>query len=286
MAQCPVDWVTVKAGTFSMGSPSVEKCREKYGAQHRETQHQVTLSHGFEISAYEVSQGNFKLIMGYNPSGFHSCGAFCPVETVTWHEAVAYCNGLSKLRGYQSCYSDYGGGKLCPNGAGCATEEACVAGTCRKYGAASGLSGKGIYKCKGYRLPTEAEWEYAYRAGSTTAYHNGDIKDCTKDDNINKIAWYAANALSRTYPSCIKAPNKWNLFDMAGNVSEWIHDWYLEDLGSTAATDPAGKPAYTANVLRGGDYKSYAHLQRAAFRRSWSPWYKANHVGFRCVRSK
>ena len=286
LAQCPVDWVTIKAGNFSMGSPAGEKCREKYGAQNKETRHQVTLSHGFEISAYEVTQGQFKLIMGYNPAGFHSCGAFCPVETVTWHEAVAYCNALSSLRGYTQCYSDSGSGKSCPTGTGCAAEEACVRGKCRKYNAAASYTGKGIYNCKGYRLPTEAEWEYAYRADSTTAYYNGDIKDCTKDDVIHQIAWYAANANSRTYPSCIKAPNKWNLYDMAGNVSEWIHDWYSPDLGTSAATDPVGNLAYAANALRGGDYKSYAHLQRASFRRSWSPWMKGNHVGFRCARSK
>ena len=73
---------------------------------------------------------------------------------------------------------------------------------------------------------------------------------------------------------------------MAGNVSEWIHDWYSSDLGSSAASDPVGNLAYAANALRGGDYKSYAHLQRAAFRRSWSPWMKGNHVGFRCVRTR
>ena len=96
MAQCPVDWVTVKAGTFSMGSPSVEKCREKYGAQHRETQHQVTLSHGFEISAYEVSQGNFKLIMGYNPQDFTVAAPF-----VRWRQLP----GMRRWRTAMGCPS-------------------------------------------------------------------------------------------------------------------------------------------------------------------------------------
>jgi len=285
-----VDWINISAsagtGSFSMGSPASEKCRQMMGAGQMETQHTVTLTHDFNISAFEVTQGQFKLFMDYNPSAFSTCGSACPVENVTWHEAVAYCNALSTFKGLEKCYADGGSAKACSKSTPCASEEVCIKGKCAKYAAGTQFSGKQIYTCKGFRLPTEAEWEYAYRAGTKTALYNGDLSDCQTDPKANLIGWYSGNAHKKTYPGCMKAANKFGLFDMVGNVSEWIHDWYLTDLGSTAQTDPFGKTLYAANVVRGGDYKSVAHLQRAAFRRSWSPWLKGDHVGFRCVRSK
>jgi formylglycine-generating enzyme required for sulfatase activity len=93
-------WIPLPAGTFKMGSPSSESCRAT-----DETQHQVTLTHSFEIQATEVTQGQFQSVLGYNPSYFSSCGSLCPVENVKWHEAVAYCNALSQKAALTSCYS-------------------------------------------------------------------------------------------------------------------------------------------------------------------------------------
>ena len=106
-AEAPAaSWVQVTAGTFQMGSPAAEGCREN-----GETRHEVTLSQAFEIQSTEVTQGQFADRMGYNPSHFHACGLDCPVETVTWHEAAAYCNALSAAAGLASCYTCSGSGK-------------------------------------------------------------------------------------------------------------------------------------------------------------------------------
>jgi len=146
----PGTFVKINKGTFKMGSPAAEKCHYT-----DEEQHDVTLTHDFEIQTTEVTQAQFKALMSYNPSVFKSCGDNCPVEKVKWYEAAAYCNALSAKIGYAQCYT-------CTN-----------SGTMVTCTWAVGYENEKTYKCPGYRLPTEAEWEYAYRAGTQTAYYNG-----------------------------------------------------------------------------------------------------------------
>jgi formylglycine-generating enzyme required for sulfatase activity len=254
----PGTWVTIPPTgtvpvTFSMGSPTTEPCRDN-----DEDQHQVTLTHKFEITAHEVTQGEFFHVMGYNPAKFLSCGSSCPVECVKREEAAAYCNALSAKAGLAKCYSS-----------------------------GPAYDGQAIYDCPGYRLPTEAEFEFAYRAGTTTALYNGGLAACTANDpNADEIGWHYGNSGSTTHPVGQKAANAWGLHDMAGNVWEWCHDSYEQHLGSSAATDPVGSAK--GAVIRGGSWAFNAAYMRAAsrFNDNGYAWQQYDHVGFRCVRTK
>ena len=261
---------TISAGTFTMGSPTSEPCR--YWGTGGEDQHQVTLTHGFEIQSTEVTQGQFLARMGYNPTYFPSCGQSCPEEDVSWHEAAAYCNALSAQVGLTACYSCTGAGPTI----------ACTE--------APGFSGKDIYGCPGYRLPTDAEWEYAYRAGTTSALYSGakDPATCLSgaDPKADPIAWYDANSGNTTHPVGQKAANAWGLYDMAGNVEEWCHDWFQTNLGFSAVTDPWGAPSGSSRVIRGGAYRFSAGGLRAAMRSQGPPSGRGDPWGFRCCRTK
>jgi formylglycine-generating enzyme required for sulfatase activity len=232
--------------------------------------HQVTLTHGFEIMSTEVTQGEFQSVMGYNPSYFTSCGSHCPVEKVSWHMSVAYCNALSQQAGLQACYSCSGSG---------------TSVTCQE---ASGYTGQAIYSCPGYRLPTEAEWEYAYRAGTQTSAYNGTITNCSDSDSTaDQIGWYYYNSGNTTHPVGKKAPNAWGLYDMAGNVYEWTHDWYEAGKGTLPVTNPLGPASGSYRVNRGGSWNFHASYLRAAYRKQYTPTNQSSYgsFGLRCSRT-
>ena len=244
-----------------MGSPSSEKCRYS-----NEGQHQVTLTHKFEMMTTEVTQGQFTSLMGYSPSYFTSCGGTCPVEQVSWYEAAAYANALSTKMGKTACYACTGSG---------------ASVSCNE---ATAYAGAKIYTCPGYRLPTEAEWEYAYRAGSSTAFYNGGITSCSSvDPNLDKIGWYGENSSNKTHSVGQKTANAWGLYDMAGNVWEWCHDWY-GTYPTSSVTDPVGTSG-SYRVGRGGSWYYYAYDARAANRFVGSPGNRAFSLGFRLARS-
>ena len=142
-----------------------------------------------------------------------------------------------------------------------------------------------IYQCPGYRLPTEAEWEYAYRASSTSALYNGTITaNCNQTDpNADLIAWYKVAGVN---PVAAKQPNAWGLFDMAGNVWEWTYDLNVNDLGAGAATDPWGAASGSSRTYRGGSYFYGLKYVRAAYRSAWTETGRSADIGFRCVRTK
>ena len=249
-----------------MGSPSNE-CERQLD----EDQHQVTLTNVFSIMQHEVTQGEFKSVVGTNPSHFASCGSTCPVEMVTWHMAADYCNRLSTKSGLAPCYTCNG------------TAASMLCDTKPKF------LGTKIYTCKGYRLPTDAEWEYAYRGGTQTPFYNGT--NCSynwdmgvpKDPNADQIAWYDYTANKKTHPGGGKLANPWGLHDMSGNVYEWIHDRYAKSLGKIHVVNPCVEKSGTYRGMRGGSYSKPPMYLRAANRASYDDVKQYGEVGFRCV---
>ena len=265
----PGSWVTIPAGSFTMGSPTTEACRDQYAYATEETEHPVTLTRPFEISATEVTQAQFVDVMGYNPTTWSAC-ANCPVDNITWHLAASYCNRLSGMRGLAKCYT-------------CTVTTVDAGAT--SCGESQTYAGKKIYDCPGYRLPTEAEWEYAYRAGTQTALYSGAIVGCNVDTAAGQIGWYTGNT-TKPKPVGSLTPNAWGLFDMAGNLWEWCHDWGNADLGAQAATNPVtcGITGTANHVIRGGSWHAEAYTLRAAYREFMSPTDGGGSDGFRCAR--
>ncbi len=188
---------------------------------------------------------------------------------MNWNEAAAYCNALSAGGGLAECYDCTGSGS---------------AVTCSPAAAYASP-----YECPGYRLPTEAEWEYAARAGTTTGTYNGDpdtgTVSCVDSPVLNAIAWYCDNSGATNHAVGSLAANDWGLHDMLGNVWEWCHDWYEMDLGVGAMTDPSGPGAGSYRVARGGSWDHDARYTRAAYRNYFDPGLPYNDMGLRPVRS-
>ena len=249
-AKAPGEWVVIRAGSFMMGPLKNDPGRPCVAILHR-----VTLTNDFELQTTEVTQGQFEKVMGYNPSRYKYCGQKCPVERVTWHEAAMYCNRLSDQENLEKCYlcSGAGRGVRClPNG-----------------------SHSSPYTCPGYRLPTEAEWEYAARSG-TTGYRYG---------HLNDIAWFRGNSLQAREVGTKKA-SRWGLHDMIGSNWEWCHDWY-GDYPVGAGIDPIGPSTGLHRVVRGGSWGDrYGWGYDASYRYSVVPNNRRNTLGFRPSRSR
>jgi formylglycine-generating enzyme required for sulfatase activity len=259
----PGEWVLIDvSGTpFTMGSPAGE-----LGRHTNEVEHAVTLTRSFWLMTTEITQQQYLDVMGYNPSYFSGCGMDCPVEWVNWHEVAAYTNELSRLEGLGECYS-------------------CTGTAPRNIACAASGSYASPYDCPGYRLPTEAEWEYAARGGTTTATYAGELTatDCS-DTTLDPIAWFCGNASSTTHPVGTKRANAYGLYDMLGNVWKWCHDWYVDYPGG-AETDPTGPPSGSGRVLRGGSWVSFARYVRAAHRLNIWPGDRSRDGGGRASRS-
>lgn len=251
--------VSLPAGSFSMGSPENEPWRSA-----DETLHTVTVS-AFSISPYEVTQREYAALMGENPSTFQ--GESLPVEGVSWYDAIAYCNARSAAEGLTPAYT--------------------VDGSRVTWDLSS----------DGYRLPTEAEWEYACRAGTVTPFNT---QTSISVDEANYWGHYPyqieENYFSQenleTKPGIYReepvpvgsfAPNAWGLYDMHGNVSEWVWDAY-GDYAQEAAVNPTGPEARPQRIYRGGAWNDFAKNLRSAYRAAMQPELAAFNVGLRVAR--
>lgn len=250
--ETPPGFVRIEAGTFLMGSPN-----EEAGRYQDEVQHTVTLTRAFLLQATEVTVEQYQTLLGTNPSVHHDCGAGCPVENVSWYDAIGYANALSEAEGFEPCYGDSG----------------------------EILGGASVYECEGYRLPTEAEWEYAARAGTTTSTYAGNLEQIGCEDTVLlSIAWFCGNASLAKHPVGEKEPNAWGLYDMLGNIREWASDWYSDFPG--VVTDPVGADSGVSRVTRGGDWGRHARDARAACRSNQhDPTFRSANIGFRVARS-
>lgn len=255
----PENFVLIRGGSFTMGSPANEPWRSE-----DETQHSVQLS-DFYMSIYEVTQKEYIDLMGKNPSTFS--GENLPVENMTWYEAVAFCNARSAAEGLTPAYI------------------------------VDGQTVTWNQSADGYRLPTEAEWEYACRAGTTTPFNT---ENSPSADEVNYYGHYPyeieGNYFSQgnldTKPGRYRettvdvgsfSPNKWGLYDMHGNVSEWCFDIYGA-YDTAAVTDPTGAETGNLRVTRGGGWNDFAKNMRSAYRATTAADKASYNLGIRLVR--
>ncbi|MDR3302832.1 MAG: formylglycine-generating enzyme family protein [Treponema sp.] len=259
----PENFVKIAAGTFFMGSPD-----EEVGRDADEATLQVTVK-GFYIGKYEVTQQEYQEVMRTNPSNFK--GTTLPVEQVSWYEAVEYCNKRSERDGLVPVYT-INKTRSDPN-------------NISEYDTNRWLV-TWDKAANGYRLPTEAEWEYACRAGSGTPYHTGaNITTSLANFDGNNPYNGGTKGIYRekTTPVGNFPPNALGLYDMHGNVREWCWDWY--GAYDSAAADPTGANIGAYRITRGGSwYYGAVHL-RSAYRDGYTPSYRNYYVGFRIVRS-
>jgi formylglycine-generating enzyme required for sulfatase activity len=246
----------IPRGEFLMGSDASDPDARSYEKVNGQ-KHRVEITRPFYLGVYEVTQGEYKAVMGTNPSWFSATGEGSskvagmdtdrfPVEQVLWLDAIAFCNKLSEREGLKPCYT--------------ATGELLVSGT-------------------GYRLPTEAEWEYACRAGPGGT---GVYSFSNSGGRLDNFAWYSGNSGNTTHAVGQKSANAFGLYDMHGNVWEWCQDWY--DAGYYAkspAADPQNSAQAASRVGRGGSWSSPPQVCRSASRGRFTPDCRSDYLGFR-----
>jgi formylglycine-generating enzyme required for sulfatase activity len=261
-AGAPVSaFVRIEAGTFAMGSAPGE-----IGRDADEEVHLVTITRPFYLGRMEVTQAEWRDVARNDPSHFRGCED-CPVDSVNFWDALAYLNHISSVAGFAPCYELIG----CDGTPG--VNFVCETAA---YDHAT---------CDGFRLPTEAEWEYATRADTNTAFHNGIMVDerCS-DTGLGTIGWYCGNAEERTKSVGSLAANAWGLHDTSGNLWEWVWDRY--DAYEGDAADPLGPPAGDIRGVRGGGWYSLARECRSANRGAEEPGYRSGDLGFRVARTE
>ena len=261
-----------------MGAPASEG-----GGSNERPLHDVTLTKGFWMSRYQITQEQYYSVMGGTiPVWFKTHGSRLPVDEVTWYEAIVFCNRLSIKEGLTPVYSI--SGNTNPKDWGTVPTSSPSA-----WDAVVMVQG-----ANGYRLPTEAEWEYACRAGTASAYNFFD--KTTGTWGTDTISLNQANHDSAYPPGTTTVgafhPNAWGLYDMHGNVWEWCWDWYGNNYyGVPVASNPDPKgpdfpdnPLTPTRVIRGGCWGNIAQELRSAYRNSFLPSIGGVNVGIRVVR--
>ena len=261
-----ITMVPISAGTFIMGSPDNEPLRDT-----DELQRQITLTKGFYAGIFPVTQGQWKAVMnGTNPSDFNTNDNL-PVERVSWYDMIVFCNRLSEQEGLSPVYEIQ---ETEGDNSSWTTDTG-------KWGAVPGSNNtrwnavRIVPNSNGYRLPTEAQWEYACRAGTTTAYNTGI------SINVSQANFNLSNTttVQGTY-----LPNAWGLYDKHGNVWEWCWDWYDASYTSGDQIDPVGPAFGSEKVVRGGSFASTNQRIRSAHRGSNYPSFSSDRDSFRLVR--
>jgi len=244
------EFSSIPAGTFIMGSPLSEIGRYVW-----EVQHEVTLTRPYQMKKTEVTWAEWNAIRDHGASYGYSdiskgtgITPDSPPMWLSWYDAIKWCNLRSEIECHKPVYYNdtaLGSGSVFKQGRGAVYPD---------------------WDADGYRLPTEAEWEYACRAGTTGAFHTGDSSNPSGlDYAMDEAGWFASNSMGHSHPVAQKSPNAWGLYDMHGNVWDWCWDPYVA-FTSAPVTDPRGGPDNGTRVFRGGSWNFYASACRSAFR--------------------
>ena len=240
----------IPAGSFKMG------CKNENTDCDRDERpiHTVHINKAFYLMESEVTQELYEKVMGTNPSYFN--GPKLPVDRVSWYDAVNFANALSVLEGREQCYQITSVGK---------NDE-------QQY-----TVSWNDQNCKGWRLPTEAEWEYAANGKQGYLYAGSN--------QVTDVSWYWDNSQKESHDVCTKQRNSYRLCDMSGNVYEWVYDRY-GNYSSDTELNPTGSVDGTARVIRGGGYIQFAYSDRVSNRNRHTPTDTYYYIGFRLARTQ